>query len=233
VVNGDIDATLLRFLRARKWHVDAAFAMLESESQDAVPAPALQRSSDSSRRCVDWRVAAVEGAVSRDRLLDQHLIRPRPLLFLVGMAGGVPGAVCANEQQQQQQQRASMPHSAPLMLVHPSWKSCSCFPQRQCMLRARLWPHCACISRQASHTCPATLLPCPLSLKCYLITNTPTPGHPYITALTPGQTAPSNGWIERPGRGPATPLCILPTCCNVLCCAVFRRDSGVACACGC
>lgn len=38
LVNGDIDATLLRFLRARKYHVDAAFAMLESESQKTVPA---------------------------------------------------------------------------------------------------------------------------------------------------------------------------------------------------
>lgn len=31
ICNGDVDATLLRFLRARKWHVEAAFTMLESE----------------------------------------------------------------------------------------------------------------------------------------------------------------------------------------------------------
>ena len=31
LVNGDVDATLLRFLRARKYHVEHAFAMLESE----------------------------------------------------------------------------------------------------------------------------------------------------------------------------------------------------------
>lgn len=31
VVNGDEDATLRRFLRARRWRVDAAYAMLESE----------------------------------------------------------------------------------------------------------------------------------------------------------------------------------------------------------
>lgn len=31
VVNGDYDATLRRFLRARKYSLDAAFAMLESE----------------------------------------------------------------------------------------------------------------------------------------------------------------------------------------------------------
>jgi hypothetical protein len=33
VVNGDEDATLRRFLRARKWRVEAAFAMLESARQ--------------------------------------------------------------------------------------------------------------------------------------------------------------------------------------------------------
>lgn len=31
VVNGDLDATLYRFLRARKYDVHLAFAMLESE----------------------------------------------------------------------------------------------------------------------------------------------------------------------------------------------------------
>lgn len=31
LVNGDLDATLLRFLRARKYHVEHAFAMLESK----------------------------------------------------------------------------------------------------------------------------------------------------------------------------------------------------------
>jgi hypothetical protein len=31
LVNGDLDATLLRFLRARKWSIEAALAMLESE----------------------------------------------------------------------------------------------------------------------------------------------------------------------------------------------------------
>lgn len=33
VVNGDLDATLYRFLRARKYNVQLAYAMLESESQ--------------------------------------------------------------------------------------------------------------------------------------------------------------------------------------------------------
>lgn len=32
VINRDVDATLLRFLRARKYNVDLAFAMLESKS---------------------------------------------------------------------------------------------------------------------------------------------------------------------------------------------------------
>lgn len=35
LVNGDVDATLLRFLRARKYHVEHALAMLESKC--AVP----------------------------------------------------------------------------------------------------------------------------------------------------------------------------------------------------
>jgi hypothetical protein len=34
LVNGDLDATLLRFLRARKYNVDLALAMLESEWLD-------------------------------------------------------------------------------------------------------------------------------------------------------------------------------------------------------
>lgn len=57
LVNGDVDATLLRFLRARKYNVENAFAMLQSEC--TLGAGALVSAWDAA----PWFACASRGAV--------------------------------------------------------------------------------------------------------------------------------------------------------------------------